>query len=110
MGERIREVVAVSAKSWREETGNILKRIAMEFGGGTAYSQIRAESYELLGKRMAVDLKRRFVNKRCRMAEEGTSKSAWDKLSYVDVIAEDKKLFEGYVAIVKEMAVRYGKA
>jgi hypothetical protein len=36
--QSIREVVAVSAKSWREETGNILKRIAMESGGGTAYS------------------------------------------------------------------------
>lgn len=106
--QSIREVVAVSAKSWREETGKILKRIAMESGGGTAYSQIRAESYELLGKRMAVDLKRRLVNKRRRMAEEGISKSARDKLSYVDVIAEDKKLVEGYIAIVKEMAVKYG--
>lgn len=106
--QNIREVVAISVKSWREETGNIIKRIAMESGGGAAYSQIRAESYELLAKRMAVDLKRRLVNKRRRMAEEGASKSARDKLSYVDVIAEDKKLVEGYVAIVKEMAVKYG--
>lgn len=105
--QNIREVVAISVKSWREETGNIIKRIAMESGGGAAYSQIRAESYELLAKRMAVDLKRRLVNKRRRMAEEGASKSARDKLSYVDVIAEDKKLVEGYIAIVKEMAVKY---
>lgn len=108
--QNIREVVAISVKSWREETGNILKRIAMESGGGAAYSQIRAESYELLAKRMAVDLKRRLVNKRRRMAEEGASKSARDKLTYVDVIAEDKKLIEGYIAIVKEMAVKYGIA
>lgn len=47
-------------------------------------------------------------NKRRRMAEEGTRKSARDKLSYVDVIAEDRKLVEGYIAIVKEMAVKYG--
>lgn len=59
---------------------------------------------------MAVDLKRRLVNKRRRMAEEGASKSARDKLTYVDVIAEDKKLIEGNIAIVKEMAVKYAIA
>lgn len=104
----IREVMALNVKSWREDTGNILKRTAMEAGGGTAYGQIRAESYELLESRMAVDLKRRLTNKRRRMAEEGASQSARDKLSYVDVIAEDKKLVEGYVAIVKEIAIKYG--
>ena len=26
----------------------------------------------------------------------------------IDVIAEDKKLIEGYVAIIKDMAIRYG--
>jgi hypothetical protein len=42
------------------------------------------------------------------MADEGICKSTRDKLSYVDIIAEDKKLIEGYTAIVKEMAIRYG--
>lgn len=44
------------------------------------------------------------------MAEEGVCKSKRDKLSKVDIIAEDKKLIEGFVAIVKEMAIRYGVA
>jgi anti-repressor protein len=42
------------------------------------------------------------------MADEGVCKSKRDKLSYVDIISEDKKLIEGYVAIVKEMAIKYG--
>lgn len=106
--ESIREVVALDTTSWRDDTGNILRKISMELGGGQAYSQVRAESYELLSKRMGVNLKQRLTNKRRRMADEGICKSTRDKLSYVDIIAEDKKLVEGYMAIVKEMAIKYG--
>ena len=106
--ESIREVVALDTTSWRDDTGNILRKISMELGGGQGYSQVRAESYELLSKRMGVNMKQRLTNKRRRMADEGICKSTRDKLSYVDIIAEDKKLIEGYTAIVKEMAIRYG--
>ena len=44
------------------------------------------------------------------MVDEGVCKSKRDKLSQVDIIAEDKKLIEGYTAIVKEMAIKYGVA
>ena len=108
--ESIREVVAMDTTSLRDDTGNILRKIGMELGGGQAYSQVRTESYELLSKRMGVNLKQRLTNKRRRMADEGICKSTRDKLSYVDIIAEDKKLIEGYTAIVKELAIRYGVA
>ena len=108
--DAIREVVAIDATSWRDGTGNILRKIGMELGGGQAYSQVRSESYELLSKRMGVNLKQRLTNKRMRMADEGICKSTRDKLSYVDIIAEDRKLIEGYTAIVKEMAIHYGIA
>ena len=106
--ESIREVVAIDTTSWREDTRNLINKMAQEMGGGIAFQQIRTESYELLEKRMGANLKQRLINKRRRMAEEGTCKSARDKLSYVDIIAEDKKLVEGYTAIVKEMAIKYG--
>lgn len=106
--ESIREVVALDTTSWREDTRNLINRISQELGGGQAFQQIRAESYELLEKRMGVNLKQRLTNKRRRMADEGVSKSKRDKLSYVDIVAEDKKLIEGYTAIVKEMAIKYG--
>ena len=102
--ESIREVVALDTTSWREDTRNLINKL----GGGQAFQQVRAESYELLEKRMGVNLKQRLTNKRRRMADEGVCKSKRDKLSYVDIVAEDKKLIEGYTAIVKEMAIRYG--
>lgn len=41
------------------------------------------------------------------MADEGVCKSKRNKLMKVDIISEDKKLIEIYVAIVKEMAIKY---
>ena len=40
----------------------------------------------------------------------GVCKSKRDAMSKLDVIADDKKLIEGYVSIVKEMAIKYGIA
>lgn len=105
--ESIREVLAINSKTWREETDKILKRIAWSLGGCNYYGDIRTESYELLERRMGVDLNIRLINKRRKMAEDGVCKSKREKKGYVDVIAEDKKLIEGYLAIVKEMAIRY---
>ena len=107
--ESIRDVVSLDTTSWRDDTRNLINKMAQELGG-TAFQQVRAESYELLEKRMGVSLKTRLTNKRRRMADEGICKSKRDKLSMVDIIAEDKKLVEGYTAIVKEMAIKYGVA
>lgn len=108
--ESIREVVAIDTTSWREDTGRILRKIGMECGDSKSYQDVRAESYQLLEKRMRVNVKQRLTNKRRRMADEGVCKSRRDKLNYLDVIADDKKLIEGYTAIVKELAIKYGVA
>lgn len=108
--ESIREVVAIDTTSWREDTGRILRKIGMECGDSKSYQDARAESYQLLEKRMGVNVKQRLTNKRRRMADEGVCKSRRDKLNYLDVIADDKKLIEGYTAIVKELAIKYGVA
>ena len=54
-----------------------------------------------------MSLKRRLDNKRRRLAEEGVGKSRREKLNRLDVIADDKKLIEIYVSIVKQMAAKY---
>lgn len=68
------------------------------------------ESYKLLEQRMGVSLNTRLINKRRRMADEGICKSKRDKLNQLDVIADDKKLIEGYIAVIKDMAIKYGVA
>ena len=102
----MREVIQLSPNSWRKETSNLISKIAMVLGGYEHIKDVRQQSYDLLNERMGVDVKMRLTNKRRRMADEGVCKSKRDKLSALDVIAEDKKLIEGYIAIVKEMSIK----
>lgn len=108
--DNIKDVVSLDTTSWRIDTQNLIVKIAYELGGIECIKDLRKESYRLLNTRMGVDIQRRLTNKRRRMADEGAAKSKRDKLNYLDVIAEDKKLIEGYTAIVKEMSIKYGVA
>ena len=104
----IRDVVVLNPNSWREECRRLLAKVAQSRGCGGAYQEVNAEVFQLVDERARVSLETRLTNKRRRMADEGVCKSKRDKLNKVDVIADDAKLIEIYIAIVKEMAVKYG--
>ncbi|OSB13756.1 hypothetical protein B2H85_03335 [Clostridium botulinum] len=106
--QAIRDVVKLDTTSWKEDSTKLINKIAQTFGGNEYIREVRREIYKLLDKRMGVNLEQRLTNKRRRMADEGVCKSKRDKLNKVSVIGDDKKLIEGYVSIVKEMAVKYG--
>ena len=103
------EVIALDKTAWRKDSEHLINKIARANGEG--YGGIRLvyeEIYRSIESRAGVSLNTRLTNKRNRMAGEGVCKSKRDKLTRVDIIAEDKKLIEIYVAIVKELAVKYG--
>lgn len=106
--DSIKEVVALNPNDWRKDTAKLIYKIALHIGGTEHIKNVREESYKLLEQRMGVSLNTRLTNKRRRMADEGICKSKRDKLNQVDVIADDKKLIEGYLAVVKDMAIKYG--
>ena len=103
------EVIALDKTAWRKDSEHLINKIARATGEG--YGGIRLvyeEIYRSIESRADVSLNTRLTNKRNRMAGEGVCKSKRDKLTRIDIIAEDKKLIEIYVAIVKELAVKYG--
>jgi len=104
----IKDVVSLNTQSWREDARKLIARIAQTLGSNGYIQNVTAEIYDLVEQRGGFNLQARLTNKRRRMADEGVCKSTRDRLSKVDVIAEDKKLIEIYVAIVKEMAIKYG--
>jgi len=106
----IRDVVALNSTNWKSDSSRIISSIAGKLGDFSHIKEIRNEIYDQLEQRMACRLSIRLTNKRKTMAENGVCKSKRDKLNNLDVIADDKKLIEGYVAIVKEMAIKYGVA
>ena len=106
----IKEVVALNPTQWRKDTSNLINRIARNLGGFEHIRVIRDESYKLLEQRMGVLLNVRLTNKKKTMALNGACKSKLDRLNQLDVIADDKKLIEGYISIVKELSIKYGVA
>lgn len=108
--QSMRDVITLNPNSWRTDTTKLINAIAQQLGGFDHIKDVREESYRLLNERLGADVQTRLTNKRRRMADEGVCKSRRDKLTILDVIADDKKLIEGYIAIVKEMAIKYAAA
>ena len=104
----ISDIVALDTHSWREDARRLIVKIAQAIGGNEYIKDVNAEVFRLVELRGATRLSIRLTNMRRRMADNGVCKSKRDRLNKVDVIAEDKKLIEIYVAIVKEMAIKYG--
>lgn len=106
----VRDLVALNPNGWREDCSRVIAKIARAMGGTEYIKDVNAEVYALVNDRARVDLARRLTNKRQRMAEEGVSKSKRDRLNKKDVIADDPKLIEIYIKVIREMAVKYGAA
>lgn len=108
--DAIKEVVALRPNAWRKESGTIINKIAYKLGGVEHIRAVREESYKILEERMHVALNIRLTNMKRTNSLNGMCKSKLDKLNQLDVIADDPKLIEGYIAIIKEMAIKYGIA
>ena len=108
----IRDVVSIntSTVSWREECRRLIVKMANSLGGNRFIGDVNREIYGLMKIRLKCKLDVQLTNMRRRMADEGVCKAKRDKLNYLDVIARDSRLIEGYVAIVKELAIKYGVA
>lgn len=104
----IRDAITLNPNQWRKDTATLINKIANKLGGFEHIKPIRDESYSLLNTSYGVDINRRLLNKKKNMALEGCSKSKIDKVNYLDIIAEDKKLINGYINIVGRLAVKYG--
>lgn len=94
--------------SWREDTTDMINRIAQKMGGGGFIHEVRKETYTRLETREKVLLCSRLLRIKKRMKESGASKSALKKLNNLDVIGQDRKLITAYTDIVQSMAVKHG--
>jgi len=105
--EDIRDIVVIHPETWRKECRRLVAAIAQKRGGANAYRDVNAEIFKLVDQHAHVSLKRQLKNRRDRMAGMGLSKSKQDKINQMDIIEEDGKLTEIYIAIVKEMCIQY---
>jgi hypothetical protein len=105
--QEIRDNAVYVPDNWRKDINGMVKRAAFRVGG-TAYSDIRSESYALLESRAHCDLKRLVTNLRTRKQQAGARKTDVDSICNMDVIESDPRLREVYTGICKELSVKYG--
>lgn len=101
----ISDIVSISTMDWRQATREIITKIAHMRGDN--YQATRNDIYKDVEHRGGYSLSTRLTNLRNRMAGEGQSLSKRNKTNKVDVIGNDKRLIEIYMAVVKDHAIKY---
>ncbi|RNE24882.1 Phage anti-repressor protein [Lacticaseibacillus paracasei] len=101
----ISDIVSISTMDWRRATREIITKIAHMRGDD--YQATRKDIYKDVEQRGGYSLSTRLTNLRNRMAGEGQSLSKRNKTNKVDVISNDKRLIEIYMAVVKDHAIKY---
>lgn len=104
----IRNIVGIETKNWRNDTNKILSAIAQHLGGGDMHKKIKTEAYTALEEKGRCNLKVRMQNRKGKMLANGSTKTQINKLSKLDVIADEPRLIEIYISVIKSMAIKYG--
>lgn len=105
--DSVSEIVSLNTLDWRKNANSLVNQVVRVQGGGEAHRTVRNEIYKEVERRAGANLSQRVTNKRRRMADEGICKSKRDKLNQVDAIADDKRLVEIYLSVVKDFAIKH---
>lgn len=105
--DNITNIVSITNVEWRKKVDVVLKRIAQKWTGVEPYRSVRNYSYERLEERAGCNLNIRLNNRKERAAGKGMTKTYVKKINKLDCIAEDKRLVEIYIQVVKEMAIQF---
>lgn len=106
--DNISEIVALNTTDWRDKSHKLIAKIAQSRGGGVNYQLVRAEIYEETERRAKADLGRRVNNKKQRLALEGANKTKIKAINKLDVIGDDSRILEVFMAVVKDFAIQSG--
>lgn len=72
--DNLGNVIALNTQAWREQTRNLIYKVAQAIGGEEGFiAKVQNTIYNLVDERASVSLETRLANKRCRMAQEGAS-------------------------------------
>lgn len=103
----ISNIISMNNVEWRNKVNIIIKKIARNWSGVEPHQSVRNLSYERLEKRAGCNLEIRLNNRKERAACQGMTKSYVNKINKLDVIAENKRLVEIYIQVIKEMAIQF---
>ena len=104
--DNISSIVSLSNVDWRKKTNVVLRKIADKWSGVEPYRSVKNYAYERLEERGSCNLNVRLNNRKRNAASQGMTKTYVQKINKLDCIAEEKRLVEIYIQVVKEMAIQ----
>ncbi|WP_315120959.1 antA/AntB antirepressor family protein [uncultured Clostridium sp.] len=104
--QAIKDIIVLNPKAaWRRECNRILNAIGMKTGN---YKLHKDEVYKALKERGSCRPNVLVNNLKKRAEANGMAPSKVEKLNILDVLENEPRLKEVYVAIVKDMAIKNG--
>lgn len=95
------------SEDWKKGVRIAVGKISEQTCGNFSMMQeLYRQAYDLLEYRAGADLEVRVRNKRNRLEQNGATKTAIKKVTYLEIIDEDKRLREIFTAILREMSAK----
>lgn len=104
--QNVKEIVKVKpTEQWRKDSNILVNKICMKTKD---YKSTKEQIYKELDRRAGTSINTRLENMRKRLKADGVTETKIKGLNYLDVISQDKKLVEIYIAVIKETAISAG--
>jgi hypothetical protein len=104
--DKVRDAYEITSYNWRTEAPKTVAKIAR--ATNIPISRVWLETYNALETKAHCTLKTRRENKKQRMLENGCTPTQAKTVCNLDVIAEDAKLKEIYIGILRDMRFKAG--
>ncbi|MBR7084452.1 MAG: Bro-N domain-containing protein [Oscillospiraceae bacterium] len=106
--DAIQEIFSLTPENWKKDVRVAVGKLSMSIAEDYSMMQeLYEQIYALLEDRAGADLEARLRNRRKRMEQNGSTKTAVKKITKLDIIEDDKKLKEIFASILREMSAKY---
>ena len=106
--DAIQDTFILTPENWKKDVRVAVGKLSMMIAGDYSMMQeLYEQIYALLEDRAGADLEARLRNRRKRMEQNGSTKTAIKNITKLDIIEDDKKLKEIFMAILREMSAKY---
>ena len=106
--DAIQDIFTLTPENWKKDVRVAVGKLSMSIAEDYSMMQeLYEQIYALLENRAGADLEARLRNRRTRMEQNGSTKTAIKNVTKLDIIEDDRKLKEIFTAILREMSAKY---
>ena len=106
--DAIQDTFILTPENWKKDVRVAVGKLSMMISGDYSMMQeLYEQIYALLEDRAGADLEARLRNRRKRMEQNGSTKTAVKNITKMDIIEDDRKLKEIFTSILREMSAKY---